>query len=41
VDRDDINKVAKWLSSLVKGEEDLTIASYPNPPNLNRTIIEV
>jgi hypothetical protein len=41
VDRDNTNKVVKWLNSLVKGEEDLTTASYPNPPNLNRTTIEV
>jgi hypothetical protein len=40
VDGDDTNKVAKWLGSLVKGEEDPTAASYPNPLNLNRTTVE-
>jgi hypothetical protein len=39
-DEDDTNEVAEWLGSLVKGEEDPTAASYPDPPDLNRTTVE-
>jgi hypothetical protein len=39
-DGDDTNEVAEWLGSLVKGEEDPTAASYPDPPDLNRTTAE-
>jgi hypothetical protein len=36
---EETDNIVEWLGNLVKGEEDPTAASYPEPPDLTRVTV--